>query len=455
MTIESINPATGRSLKAYDEMSAGTVAACVNNAHLACQAWRKTTFGARATRMRAAAGFLRQNSRDYAELMAREMGKPVTDGHAEIEKCAWVCEHYAEHAQAILQPEVIDTDADRSYVTYQPLGVVLAVMPWNYPFWQVFRCAAPALMAGNAVALKHASNVTGCALAIESVFRMAGFPEALFQTLVVRGSRVDDIVDHPLVRGVSLTGSTEAGRSVGAAAGRALKKVVLELGGSDPYIILDDADLASAVEACVTSRLLNSGQSCIAAKRFIVVRSRLEEFETEFCRALKRKVMGDPMDPHVDIGPQARYDLRDDLHRQVRQSVEQGARILLGGDIPQREGAYYPPTVLTNVQKGMAVCDEETFGPVAAVIAVDDEKQAVAVANDSLFGLGAAVFTLDTARGERLAREAIDAGTCCVNTFVRSDPRLPFGGIKESGLGRELSHYGIKEFTNIKTVYIA
>jgi succinate-semialdehyde dehydrogenase/glutarate-semialdehyde dehydrogenase len=355
----------------------------------------------------------------------------------------------------MLQPEVIETDAARSYATFKPLGVILAVMPWNYPFWQVFRCAAPALMAGNAVVLKHASNVTGCALAIESVFRMAGFPKSLFQTLVVRGNRVDDIVDHPLVRGVSLTGSTEAGRSVGAAAGRALKKVVLELGGSDPYIILDDADLASAVEACVTSRLLNSGQSCIAAKRFTVVRSRLEDFETEFCKALKRKVMDDPMDPHVDIGPQARYDLRDDLHRQVLQSVEQGARILLGGDIPQREGAYYPPTVLTNVRKGMAVYDEETFGPVAAVIAVDDEKQAVAAANDSLFGLGAAVFTRDTERGERLAGEAIDAGTCCVNTFVRSDPRLPFGGIKESGLGRELSHYGIKEFTNIKTVYIA
>jgi succinate-semialdehyde dehydrogenase/glutarate-semialdehyde dehydrogenase len=386
--------------------------------------------------------------------MALEMGKPVRDGRSEIEKCAWVCDHYAKEAESILSPEIIATDAGKSYVTFQPLGVVLAVMPWNYPFWQVFRFAAPALMAGNAGILKHSANVPGCALAIEDVFRQAGFPESIFQTLMIGGDRVEKVIENPLVKAVTLTGSKPAGQAVAATAGRMLKKSVLELGGSDPYIILEDADLEAAAAACAASRLLNSGQSCIAAKRFVVVEAVRHSFEALLVDQMRAKKMGDPMMESVEIGPQARFDLRDDLHRQVRQSVEKGARCLLGGKLPDGPGAFYPPTVLTDVHKGMPAYDEETFGPVAAVIGVKDEKEAIQVANDTVFGLGAAVFTRDIARGETIAATALDAGNCFVNAFVKSDPRLPFGGIKESGYGRELSHYGIKEFVNIKTVYI-
>ena len=397
---------------------------------------------------------LRDKVGEFARLMALEMGKPVRDGRLEIEKCAWVCDYYAEQAAAILSPEIIATDAAKSYVTFQPLGVVLAVMPWNYPFWQVFRFAVPALMAGNAGVLKHSANVPGCALAIEDVFRQAGFPENIFQTLMISGERVEKVIENPLVKAVTLTGSKPAGQAVAAAAGRLLKKSVLELGGSDPYIVLEDADLEAAAAACAASRLLNSGQSCIAAKRFVVVEAVRKTFETLLVDQMRAKKMGDPMEESVEIGPQARFDLRDDLHRQVRQSVEKGARCLLGGKLPDGPGAFYPPTVLTDVHKGMPAYDEETFGPVAAVIGVKDEKEAIRVANDTVFGLGAAVFTRDIARGERIAATALEAGSCFVNAFVKSDPRLPFGGIKESGYGRELSHYGIKEFVNIKTVYV-
>jgi succinate-semialdehyde dehydrogenase/glutarate-semialdehyde dehydrogenase len=354
----------------------------------------------------------------------------------------------------MLSPEIIATDAGKSYATFQPLGVVLAVMPWNYPFWQVFRFAVPALMAGNAGVLKHSANVPGCALAIEDVFRQAGFPESIFQTLMIGGDRVEKVIENPLVKAVTLTGSKPAGQAVAATAGRLLKKSVLELGGSDPYIVLEDADLEAAAAACAASRLLNSGQSCIAAKRFVVVEVVRHSFEALLVDQMRAKKMGDPMVESVEIGPQARFDLRDDLHRQVRQSIEKGARCLLGGKLPEGPGAFYPPTVLTDVHKGMPAYDEETFGPVAAVIGVKDEKEAIRVANDTVFGLGAAVFTRDIARGERIAATALDAGNCFVNAFVKSDPRLPFGGIKESGYGRELSHYGIKEFVNIKTVYI-
>jgi succinate-semialdehyde dehydrogenase / glutarate-semialdehyde dehydrogenase len=365
-----------------------------------------------------------------------------------------VCEYYADNAHDFLAPREVETEARRSLVSFQPLGVILAVMPWNFPFWQVFRFAAPNLMGGNAGVLKHASSVPGCALAIESVFRDAGFPRDLFRTVLVDTDKVEALVAHPLVRGVTLTGSTEAGRAVASHAGSNLKKTVLELGGSDPYLILRDADLDVAVEACASSRLINAGQSCIAAKRFIVVEELREEFEHRFVERMASVQTGDPMDEATVMGPLARRELRDDLHDQVERSVAAGARLLLGGEIPDGPGAYYPPTVLTDVKPGMAAFDEELFGPVAAVVPVRDEEAAVRLANDSPFGLGAAVFTRDLERGERIATERLEAGACFVNGLVRSDPRLPFGGVKESGYGRELSPFGILEFVNIKTVWI-
>ena len=454
MALEAVNPATGEKINTYLEMTPDEVESRICRAHQTFVDWKTRTFSERAELMKKAAGVLRDKAGEFARLMALEMGKPVRDGRPEIEKCAWVCDYYAERAEAILSPEIIATDAAKSYVTFQPLGVVLAVMPWNYPFWQVFRFAVPALMAGNAGVLKHSANVPGCALAIEDVFRQAGFPENIFQTLLIGGERVEKVIENPLVKAVTLTGSKPAGQAVAATAGRLLKKSVLELGGSDPYIVLEDADLDAAAAACAASRLLNSGQSCIAAKRFVVVEAVRQSFETLLVDQMRARKMGDPLVESVEIGPQARFDLRNDLHRQVRQSVEKGARCLLGGKLPDGPGAFYPPTVLTDVRKGMPAYDEETFGPVAAVIGVKDEKEAIRVANDTVFGLGAAVFTRDIARGERIAATALDAGSCFVNAFVKSDPRLPFGGIKESGYGRELSHYGIKEFVNIKTVYV-
>jgi succinate-semialdehyde dehydrogenase/glutarate-semialdehyde dehydrogenase len=404
--------------------------------------------------MRVAGRIVREKTDEYARLMADEMGKPLAEGRAEAEKCAWVCEYYAENAEKFLAREEIQTEASASFVTFEPLGVILAVMPWNFPFWQVFRFAAPGLMAGNAGILKHSSNVQGCALAIEAVFREAGFPEDIFRTLVIGSRLVGHAIEHPKVRAVTLTGSTPAGRAVASKAGELLKKTVLELGGSDPYVILEDADLGPAAEACVTSRLINGGQSCIAAKRFIVPEKIRGEFEKLFVERMKARKMGNPLHEDSDVGPQARSDLRDELHRQVVESIEKGARCLLGGELPDLPGAFYPPTVLTDVAKGMPAYDDELFGPVAAIIPVRDEEEAIRVANDSVFGLGAAVFTGDAARGEEIAARQLEAGCCFVNAFVRSDPRLPFGGVKESGYGRELGQYGIKEFVNIKTVYV-
>jgi succinate-semialdehyde dehydrogenase/glutarate-semialdehyde dehydrogenase len=454
MSIATINPASGETVRVYEEMTAGDLATILEAVDGAFQSWRGRPFAERAELMRGAAAILRARAADYAHLMAEEMGKPIRDGRGEAEKCAWVCDYYAEHAETFLQPEFVDTDARESFVTFQPLGVILAVMPWNFPFWQVFRFAAPALMAGNTAVLKHASNVPGCALAIEDIFRQAGFPDNAFRTLLVGSSQVDAIVENPLVRAVTLTGSTPAGRAVAGKAGEMLKKTVLELGGSDAYVVLDDADLELATATCVASRLINSGQSCIAAKRFIVTQKNREAFERRYVELMQSYQVGDPLDEETQVGPQAREDLRQDLQRQVDESVAQGARVLLGGKIPDGPGAFYPPTVLTDVGPGMPAYEEELFGPVAAIIAVAGEEEAVRVANDSVFGLGAAVFTRDVARGQQLAAERIEAGTVVVNTFVRSDPRLPFGGIKESGYGRELSHYGIKEFVNIKTVYV-
>ncbi|HEX6387678.1 MAG TPA: NAD-dependent succinate-semialdehyde dehydrogenase [Anaerolineae bacterium] len=454
MTIVSINPATNEKIKEYEEMTPAEVEDIIASAHQTYLQWRETSFDERASCMRKAAQILRDSAAEYARLMTQEMGKPVKDGRAEAQKCAWVCDYYADNAAAFLDREYVETDASRSFVTFQPLGVVLAVMPWNFPFWQVFRFAAPALMAGNVGLLKHASNVPGCALAIEDIFQQAGFPENAFRTLLVGSEQVEAIIESPLVKAVTLTGSTPAGRAVGQKTGEMLKKSVLELGGSDPYVVLEDANLDLAVQTCVASRLINSGQSCIAAKRFIVVEPLREEFEKRFVEQMRAMKMGDPMAEDTAVGPQARVDLRDDLHEQVRRSIQQGAHCLLGGEIPQGEGAFYPPTVLTDVRKGMPAYDEELFGPVAAIIPVQDEAEAIRVANDSSFGLGAAVFTRDIEKGERIAAEEIEAGNCFVNAFVKSDPRLPFGGIKESGYGRELSEFGIREFVNIKTVYV-
>ncbi len=455
MPIESINPATGDTIATYPETSQEQLTTILERADRMFREWRRTSFEHRAGLLHKAAAVLREGSEEYAALMATEMGKPVAQGRAEVEKCAWVCDYYADEAPRFLAPEDVATDATRSFVTYQPLGVVLAVMPWNFPLWQVFRFAAPSLMAGNAGVLKHSSNVMGCALAIEAVFRDAGFPEDLFRTLVIGSSRVPGVIAAPQVKAVTLTGSTPAGQAVAAAAGAVLKKTVLELGGSDPYVVLEDADLDLAAETCVSSRLINSGQSCIAAKRFVVVRPILDAFTERYVEKMRAKKTADPFEDGVDVGPQARRDLRDELHRQVQESVARGANLLLGGAAPDGPGAFYPPTVLADVKPGMPAYDEEMFGPVAAIIAAEDEADAIRIANDSVFGLGAAVFTRDVERGQRIAVEELEAGSCFVNAFVKSDPRLPFGGIKESGYGRELSVFGIREFVNIKTVYVA
>ncbi len=457
MSWTALNPATGETLKEYPEMSHEELNGILESAHEAQQAWRTTDFSHRAGKMRRAAEILRERSDDYARLMTQEMGKPLREARSEVEKCAWVCEYYADNAEEQLAPEPVetpDTEA-RTYVAFQPIGLVLAIMPWNFPFWQVFRFAAPNLMAGNGGILKHAPNVPGCALAIEDVFHDAGFPSELFRSVIVDVDLTGKIIVDPRVRGVTLTGSVGAGREVAAQAGRQLKKTVLELGGSDPYIILEDADLDAAVEVCVTSRMLNAGQSCIAAKTLLVVEPLRKEFERKMVERMGQAVMGDPMDEDTTLGPQARPDLRDQLHRQVRDSVEAGARLLLGGELPDGPGAFYPATVLTDVSPGMPAYSEELFGPVASIIGVEDEADAIRVANDTAFGLGGAVFTTDRERGERLAVRELDAGACFVNALVRSDPRLPFGGVKNSGYGRELSPFGIREFVNVKTVWVA
>jgi succinate-semialdehyde dehydrogenase / glutarate-semialdehyde dehydrogenase len=454
MTMEAINPATGKLIKSYKTLKNEETRHAIQDCDSAYQSWRKVPFSKRTELMKKAAQVLRDNVDKYAELMTMEMGKTIREGRSEVNKCAWVCDYYADNAEGFLKHEPIDTDASNSFVSFQPIGVVLAVMPWNFPFWQVFRFAAPALMAGNGGILKHASNVPGSALAIEEVFHKAGFPRDIFKTLLIGSSQVGTVIENPLVKAITLTGSTPAGKAVASKSGEMLKKTVLELGGSDAYVVLEDADLESTVDSCVLSRLINAGQSCIAAKRFIVVESIREKFEALYLEKMKARKMGDPMDEAVTVGPQARHDLRDELHQQVVDSIQKGARCLLGGDVPKGKGAFYPPTLLTDVKKGMPAYDEELFGPVAAIIPVKDENEAIQVANDSIFGLGSAVFTQDIKKGLRLAEEEIEAGCCFVNTYVRSDPRLPFGGIKESGYGRELAHYGIKEFVNIKTIYM-
>ena len=451
--MESINPATGEIIATYEEHSGDEVDRAVRAAVAGQKHWREADFSTRGLPLRRAATILRRDKQSFAVLAANEMGKPVEQCRAEIEKCATCCEFFADEAERFLSPETFHTEASRSYVLFQPLGVLLAVMPWNFPFWQVIRAAAPALMAGNAVVLKHASNVSGCALAIARMFREAGLPENLFSALLVSSRQVAGLIAHPGIAAVTLTGSMEAGQSVAAAAGAHLKKTVLELGGSDPYVVLEDADVEAAADVCVTSRLINSGQSCIAAKRFIVARAIRRDFESHVVKKMRARKAGPPLDSETQIGPLARMDLRDTLHDQVRRSVAAGARLLLGGEMAPGPGAFYPATVLTDVRPGTAAFDEETFGPVAAIVEAGDENDAVTLANRTAFGLGAAVFARDIARAERVAAQ-IEAGSCFINDYVRSDPRLPFGGIKASGYGRELSLLGIREFVNIKTVSI-
>ena len=454
MTLTAVNPATGELVGTYPAMNRDEVSSVLGRAALAQRSWRETSFDERAAPLRAAGRLLRGRAEEIARLIAREMGKPVRDGVAEAEKCALACDYFAERAEEFLAPVAVETDASRSFWTHQPLGVVLAVMPWNFPFWQVFRFAAPNLMAGNAGVLKHASNVPGCALLIEALLREAGFPEGVFRTLMIGSGSVAEVISDPRVAAVTITGSVGAGKAVAGTAGALLKKTVLELGGSDPYVVLEDADLDLAAETCARSRLLNSGQSCISAKRFVVVRAVKEAFMERFVARMAQVRMGDPLDPKTEMGPLAREELRNDLHEQVMKSVSLGAELVLGGEVHRLKGAWYPPTVLANVRPGMPAYHEELFGPVAAVIDARDEEDAIRVANDSSFGLGAAVFTRDAERGERLAAERLDAGSCFVNGLVKSDPRLPFGGIKESGYGRELSPLGIREFVNVKTVWI-
>jgi len=454
--MQSINPVNGEVVNTYKEDSEAAVDKKLEQAQAAFIPWRNCIFKERAVLLIKAAAVLRKHREELATLMALEMGKPLKNGLEEIEKCAIVCEYYSENGEKYLKDELIATEATRSYVSYQPLGVVLAIMPWNFPFWQAFRFLAPGLMAGNCVLLKHASNVTGCALAIEKIIREAGFPKNVFQTLVIGSERIKKVIENPIIKAVTLTGSTTAGMQVAQQAAGLLKKAVLELGGSDAYLVLEDADLEYAAGVCAESRLINNGQSCIAAKRFILVERIAEDFTKRFIKKMSAKKTGDPLQKTTDLGPMARKDLRDQLHQQVLDNIAAGAECILGGNIPEQDGdhAYYTPTILTGIKKGMPAYTEEIFGPVALVIHAKDADEAVKIANDSPFGLGAAIFTRNEVKGEQIARNYFQAGSCFVNSLVKSDPRLPFGGIKQSGYGRELGIFGIREFVNIKTVYV-
>lgn len=454
MNIQTINPATGKMIATYQEMGKITVDQIIDRSHHAFLKWRKTNIAERAQNLRQIAVVLGKNKQVYADLITQEMGKPIRLSLAEIEKCQWVCQYYAENAEKFLAAKIIPTDKTKSYVTYQPLGAIFAIMPWNYPFWQVFRFAAPNLMAGNTVLLRHAPISTGAGLMIEKLCLEAGLPEDVFRTLVIDNDTAATVIQHPQVKGVTLTGSPRAGSIVGSHAVASIKKVVLELGGSDPYLVLADADLAKAAKTCVASRLNNSGQVCIAAKRIIVVDAVMAAYEKLVLAELENYRMGDPTQPETNLGPLARADLRETVHQQVETCLQKGARLITGGKIPAQPGFYYPPTVLTHINQDMPATREEIFGPVIALINAKDEAEAIRIANDSQYGLAAAVFTQDIARGEAIALNEIQAGSCFVNDLVSSDPRLPFGGINHSGFGRELGEAGIHEFINIKTICI-
>ncbi|WP_096389749.1 NAD-dependent succinate-semialdehyde dehydrogenase [Halopenitus persicus] len=452
--MEAVNPATGEVIDSYQEGMESDIEAAISASTHAFDEWRNTSLRERQKLLANAADVLRDRQRELAELMTREMGKPITQAMGEIEKCAWVCDHYAEFSSAYLSADSHPSPPGTTVKTrYDPLGVVLAVMPWNYPFWQVFRFAAPSLTAGNVALLKHASNVPGCALAIADVFREAGYPEDVFQTLLIPSDRVETVLKDDRVRAATLTGSGPAGRAVASTAGESLKKTVLELGGSDPFIVLDDADLDDAAETGAWARNMNGGQSCIAAKRFIVHEAVYDAFLEKLESRIESLVIGDPMDEETEIGPQASQHLMEDLHQQVEESVSAGANLLTGGQPLDRDGAFYPPTILTDIPAECPADSEELFGPVASVFKVTNEQEAVAKANETRFGLGASIWTEDRGRGERIAAE-VDAGCTYINQLTKSDPRVPFGGVKDSGYGRELSEAGIKEFVNRKTVWV-
>lgn len=449
-TTTSINPYNGKELKSYKNHTNKEISEIIDNANRRFYRWRETSFSERKKLMLAAASELKKNKKEYAETMTMEMGKPISQAIAEIEKCAWVCEYYAENAEKQLQDEAIKTDAHKSYVSFEPLGVVLAIMPWNYPFWQVFRFAAPALMAGNIGVLKHASNVFGSALNIEKVFKRAGFPENCFTTLLVGSDAVEKIIEKEEIKAVTLTGSGPAGSSVASIAGKNIKKTVLELGGSNALVVLEDCEMDKTIETCVQARLQNTGQSCIAGKRLLIDESIADEFIEKMLIKVRELKSGDPMDQETYVGTLAREDLAKDLEKQLNTSVKAGAKIVIGG---KRQGAYFEPTVLTNVSEEMTAFKEETFGPVLSVTTFKTVEEAIALSNSSKFGLGVSIFTKNIAEAEKLAFR-FDEGAVFVNELVKSDPRLPFGGIKQSGYGRELSEHGIREFVNRKTIFI-
>ena len=451
--MKSINPFTEETISTYREHTLEECDSIIDDTFEAWLAWKNQQLEYRSALMKKASDVLRKNKEKYALLMTHEMGKLIGEAIAEVEKSAWVCDYYAEYAVKFLQDEIIETGAQKSFVAFEPLGIVLAVMPWNFPFWQVFRFAAPALMAGNAGILKHASNVPGCALAIEEIFREAGFPENLFRTLMIPGHQVEKIVENEKIAAVTLTGSEDAGSKTASSAGKNLKKTVLELGGSDPFVVLKDADLEKCARTAVIARMINSGQSCIAAKRFIVVKEVYDDFVGKCHELLMNYKPGNPANPETKLAPLARPDLVEDLHRQVTNSVGKGARLIMGGEKYHGKGFFYLPTLLTEVTTDMPVFYEETFGPVMSAIRAENEEHAIELANKSRFGLGGCVWTQDIEKGIRFARK-IESGAMFVNGMTKSDPRLPFGGIKKSGYGRELSHYGIREFVNIKTIVV-
>lgn len=442
---KSINPSNDQDLKTYPDHQVTEVDLIIEKTHAAHLEWRSVNVSGRAKLIKRVGEVLLKNKERLGQICTDEMGKLLSESIAEVEKCALACQYYAENAEKFLLDEQIKTEGQMSYVTYKPLGVVLAVMPWNFPYWQVIRFAAPALCAGNGAVLKHASNVPGCALALEEVFKEAGLPENLFRTLLISSKEVNRVIENKLIKAVTITGSTKAGKEVAKKAGEVLKKVVLELGGSDPYLILKDADLAAAAKVLVKGRLLNAGQSCISPKRLIVDKSVYQEF-TKLVEAEMKKAPG--------IAPMARKDLRDELQEQLDKSLQQGAKCLLGGKIPEGKGAHYPATLLIDLKPGMTAFDEELFGPVVCLIPALDEEEMIKLANMSQYGLGGGIFSRNIPHARKIAEEALETGGVFINDFLKSDPRLPFGGIKESGYGRELSHLGIKEFVNAKTIFI-
>jgi len=453
MQLESINPKNNQIINSWDIHSRSKVESIIKNAHYAFLDWRNTKLSFRLSCLENISMLLKERSKEYGVLMADEMGKPLSQGIAEIEKCASLCDYYAQNAFEFLKPKNIDTGNHKSFITFQPIGLILGVMPWNFPFWQVFRFAVPCLTVGNGAVLKHASNVQGCASAIQNCFSDAGYYENIFSNLSIPGNQVSSIIENSKISAVTLTGSTPAGKAVAKKAGECLKKTVLELGGSDPYVVFDDAEISVAVDACIAGRILNAGQSCIAAKRLIVTKKNVAEFTDKLKNRLSLKIMGDPLD-NVDIGPMVSRSARDEVNDLVQKSILKGAELILGGKIPDGEGSFYPITILVGVKPGMPAFDKEIFGPVFTVIVAENDDDAIRLANKTEFGLGSAIFTNDIKKGEEIAKERMQSGACFVNDFVKSDPRLPFGGIKMSGYGRELSNYGMMEFVNIKTVVI-